>query len=465
MAFLNKNLRDFWSVKSRNKVLYGGRASSKSHDACGRLIYLASKYKLKILCVRQFQNKIVDSVYTLLKDKIEAFNLRLAFDILNTSIKNRSTGSEFLFYGINRNIDEIKSTENVDILYIEEAHSLTENQWQILEPTIRKENSEIWIIFNPRYTTDFIYKRFIINTPPNTIKRHINYSENPFLSKTILDIIKAKEKEDREEYEHIYLGVPLSDDNNSFIKRSWIEAAIDSHKKLDLEIKGSYTIGFDIADDGDDKCATVSTYGILTTEIHEWLAKEDELNKSIELVYNLAQNHNSLVNYDSIGIGASVGSTINSINIKRKNNIKHNKYNAGSKTLKPDLYYDKISKIKNKDFFSNLKAQTWWKLSERFKITYNAIHKGYPFDEDQIISIDSNCSFLDQLKEELSTPKKDFDETGKVKVESKKDLKKRGIPSPNLADAFIMAYAYNTENTKKKDIEVKPIERISPLTF
>ncbi|WP_217468825.1 phage terminase large subunit, partial [Staphylococcus aureus] len=78
------------------------------------------------------------------------------------SIKHKSTGSEFLFYGIARNLSEIKSTEGIDILWLEEAHYLTQEQWEVIEPTIRKENSEIWIIFNPNEVTDFVYQNFVV---------------------------------------------------------------------------------------------------------------------------------------------------------------------------------------------------------------------------------------------------------------------------------------------------------------
>lgn len=109
-----------------------------------------------------------------------------------------------MFYGLWRHIDEIKSLEGIDICWIEEAHNLTEEQWNILEPTLRKEGSQFWIIFNPRLVTDFVYRRFISNTPPDTIKKQINYVDNPFLSATILKVIEAKRNEDEEEFRHIY---------------------------------------------------------------------------------------------------------------------------------------------------------------------------------------------------------------------------------------------------------------------
>ncbi|EPO3205342.1 phage terminase large subunit, partial [Shigella flexneri] len=109
----------------------------------------------------QIQNKIEESVYTLLKIQIDRFGLRHRFRILNNKIINRVTGSEFVFYGLWRNIEEIKSLEGIDVLWLEEAHALTEYQWKILEPTIRKEGSECWFIFNPGLVTDFVWRNFV----------------------------------------------------------------------------------------------------------------------------------------------------------------------------------------------------------------------------------------------------------------------------------------------------------------
>lgn len=206
---LNPALKSFWLQKARGRVLFGGRSSSKSWDAAGFSVFLAANYKLRILCVRQHQNKIAESVYTLLKIQIERFGLRSLFKILNNKIIS-ITGSEFMFYGLARNIDEIKSIESIDILWIEEAHSLTEEQWLILEPTIRKENSEIWIIFNPLFATNFSYERFVLNPPADFIVRKINYDENPFLSQTMLKVIEAAKGQPW--FNHVYLGHPRDGD-------------------------------------------------------------------------------------------------------------------------------------------------------------------------------------------------------------------------------------------------------------
>jgi len=436
----NPALKDFWLAKARNRVLYGGRSSSKSWDAAAFAIFLAHKCKIRFLCARQFQNRIEESVYTLLKLQIGRYGLQDEFEVLNNKITNKRTGSEFLFYGLWRSIDEIKSLEGIDICWIEEAHNLTEQQWKILEPTIRKEGSQFWIIFNPKLVTDFVYKRFVTNPPPNTIVRKINYNENPFLSSTMLEIIEAAKAEDLDEYRHIYEGEPKDDDEESIIRRSWLLEAIDAHKKLGISVTGSKRHGFDVADAGQDQCAIIEAYGQLATWSDKWKAREDELLKSCTRVWTSARDRGAeRVIYDAIGVGATAGAKFNELNAGQKNQIGHQKFFAGGAVMKPDSQYAKTG-IKNKDFFANVKAQAWWLVADRLRNTYTAIKNGQNFPEDEMIFLDSSMPNLDKLIDELTTPKRDYDASGRVKVESKKDLDKRDIPSPNLADAFIMAF-------------------------
>jgi phage terminase large subunit len=437
MATLNKALKEFWYTPARNRILYGGRASSKSWDAAGVAIARAQYTKTSFLCTRQFQCRITDSVYSLLKIQIERFELQSKFRILDNKIICTTTGSTFIFVGLWRHIDEIKSLEGIDVHWSEEAHLLSKEQWDVIEPTIRKENSEHWIIFNPKLSTDFAWKRFVVNPPPDTIVRKINYDENPFLSSTMLKIIEAAKIENEEDYNHIYLGVPRDDDEGSIIKRSHVMAAIDAHIKLGIDVAGTRRIGFDVADDGEDSCAAIAAYGSLVNGADLWKAKEDELLKSCTRVWTWARELEAEINYDAIGVGAHCGAKFNELN-QGKKPINHSKYFAGGSPIKPDAKY-KNTNIKNRDFFCNIKSQSWWNVSDRFINTYNAVTNGQSFDQADMIFIDSTLPYLDKLIDELCTPKKDFDPAGRVKVESKKDLSKRDIMSPNLADAFIMA--------------------------
>lgn len=431
----NPALNEFWDAPARNRVLYGGRASSKSWDAAAQAIFLAQFCKIRVLCVRQFQNKIEESVYSLLKIQIERYGLQDKFKVLDNKIICKSTGSEFMFYGLWRHIGEIKSIESIDVLWSEESHLLSKEQWEILEPTIRKDGSECWFIFNPRLATDFVWQRFVMNPPPDTIVRRINYDENPFLSSTMLKIINAAKAEDIESYNHTYLGQPLTDDVESIIKRSHVIAAIDAHIRLDVDIAGSRRMGFDVADDGEDLCSTVNIFGNLINGCSTWKGREDEILKSCSRVWSEAKQTDSEIIYDAIGVGASCGAKFNELG----KDVKHQKFFAGGAVINPDSYYSIATKIKNKDFYSNIKAQAWWHVAERLKNTYNAINNGQSFDVNEMLFIDSNTPELEALITELCTPRKSFDSAGRVMVESKKDLAKRGIKSPNRADAFIMA--------------------------
>jgi phage terminase large subunit len=443
---LNPNLREFWETREtpegvpiRFRTLYGGRMSSKSHDVAGIAIARANHHTERFLCLRMYQNRIADSVYTLLKDKIDYFGLSKEFKIYSDAIEHKN-GSIFRFYGMARNVDEIKSFEGATVAWIEEAHNLTENMFKIIRPTImRNENAEIWTTFNPKLATDFAYKRLVLNPPTGTIVRQINYIDNPFLSDTAIADIESSKVEDFEEFQHVYLGVPLDNDDRVVIKRSWLQAAIDAHLNvtpLNGVWTGSPTVGYDVADDGDDKNATAVMSGSVCVGLDEWKGGEDELRESAARVKITGDSFEaSYIGYDSIGVGAGTGSHLNSLGWRS-----HFKFNAGGKVTEPKKHYS-TTKITNEDFFSNLKAQAWWLTADRFRNTFLAVTKGQDFPADQMISISSDIDskLMEKLIDELSTPKRDFDNSGKVKVESKKDLAKREIKSPNIADAFIIA--------------------------
>lgn len=437
-ASLNPALQTYWFkggvpspenfIRCRHRVLYGGRASSKSYEFAGMAASLANQYQTRFLCVRRYQNKIKESVYTLIKDQIDRFEMT-GFNVMASTIEH-ANGSEFVFYGIERNTDEIKSFEGADILWIEEAHNLTKEQWQILKPTIRKQGSEIWISFNPKLITDFVYQRFIVSPPADTRVRLINYLENPFLSETARKDIEDLRKEDEEEYQHIYLGLPRSDDGMAVIKRSWLEAAVDAHIKLGIDLSGSRSVGYDVADSGDDKNACAVFNGAICDHVEEWKAPEDELAQSAKRAWSLVSGGRLI--YDSIGVGAHTGSTLKEAGILNG----YYKFNAGGSVINPDQLY--APKITNKEKFENLKAQAWQDVADRLRNTYNAVNKGMKYKPSELISISSGIEKIERLKTELSSPRKSYSKRGLDMVEPKDQLAKRGIPSPNLADAFIM---------------------------
>lgn len=446
MYQLNPALRDVWLTKARYKVIYGGRASSKSHDAAGFAVYLAANFKLKFLCVRQFQNKISESVYTLLKDKIENSEYRDEFVLQKNSIEHKRTKSEFLFYGIARNVDEIKSTEGVDILWLEEAHALTEEQWDIIEPTIRKEGSEIWIIFNPDEEADFVYQNFVMRPQKNSIVKMINWQDNPFLSQTMIEVIKSMYDRDPKKAEHVYGGVPKTGGDKSVINRAFVKAALNLHKHPEKgwTPSGSWRLGYDVADDGDDLNAHALVHGNVLMAVETWEGLEDELLKSATKVWMKAREYNADITYDSIGVGAFCGSKFEDLNAHSDGwQAQYDAFNAQGGVDKPDDVFMELPHVKilNKDHFANIKAQKWTEIAERFRKTFEYAEglKDHPVDE--LISIDTDGWTEEEVQQflfEISSPRKDVSITGKFKIESKKDMAKRGVKSPNKADAAIM---------------------------
>jgi len=392
--------------------------------------FLARNYSVRFLCLRQFQNRITDSVYTVVKQKIIDAGWRDEFDIGVSSIRHKETGSEFLFYGIARNIEEIKGTEGVDICWIEEGEGLTEDQWAIIDPTIRKEGAEVWILFNTHLQTDFVQAKLPKLLGDDCIIRHINYDQNPFLSRTARRKAERLREADPEAYNHIYLGQPKSNDDAAVIKYSWIEAAVNAHIKLGIDLSGARTVGYDVADSGGDTNACAVFNGALCLDIDEWKAPEDELAQSAKRAW--AHTQGGRLMYDSIGVGAQVGSTLREAGI----NQGYYKFNAGGAIINPDMEY--APKIKNKDKFENLKAQAWQDVADRLRNTFNAVTKGEEYPASELISISGDVKNLDQLKLELATPRKRYSKRGLDMVETKDELAKRGIASPNLADAFIM---------------------------
>ncbi|WP_238791304.1 terminase large subunit [Snodgrassella sp. ESL0304] len=246
--------------------------------------------------------------------------------------------------------------------------------------------------------------------------------------------MEACKERDYELYRHIWLGEPVADSELAIIKPAWIEAATNAHTRLDLTAAGKRILGFDVADEGEDANATVSRHGSIVFCMDEW--RGQDVIYSADKVYQDAIEANiDKVIYDSIGVGAGVKAQFG----RKKGRIQTVGFNAGGKVYKPESLY--MPAKKNKDMFANIKAQAWWHVRDRFYKTWRAVEKGDNYPADELISLDGSIRDIEYLKAELSRPQVAYDDNGRVRVESKKDMKKRGIPSPNRADALIMAFA------------------------
>jgi len=191
----------------RYKVYYGGRGGGKSWAVADVLLLLGCQRPLRILCARELQISIADSVHRLLCDRIEALGLQAFYRITQKSIEGMN-GTVFLFKGIKHNSTEIKSTEGIDICWVEEAEKVSRNSWEVLIPTIRKEASEIWVTFNVKNVTDATYERFILQKRDDAMVKKVSWRDNPFFPE-ILNVERMEMlKRDPEAYAHIWEGEP-----------------------------------------------------------------------------------------------------------------------------------------------------------------------------------------------------------------------------------------------------------------
>jgi phage terminase large subunit len=196
---------DYLFRPKRYKIAYGGRGGSKSWAYARALLLRGASEKTRILCAREIQDSIRDSVHKLLSDQIDALGLSSFYEIQNANIFGKN-GTEFSFIGLKNNPTKVKSYEGVDVVWIEEAATVSKRSWDVLVPTIRKEGSEIWISFNPELETDETYKRFVLNPPPDSVVIKINYDDNPWLPDTLRAEMEHSKATDPDAYNHIWLG-------------------------------------------------------------------------------------------------------------------------------------------------------------------------------------------------------------------------------------------------------------------
>ena len=177
----------FLFYPKRYKVLYGGRGSGKSWGVARALLVLGSQTQLRIICAREVQKSIKESVHKLLDNQIQAMGLGRFYDVLETEIRGLN-GTTFSFSGLAQHtVESIKSFEGADICWVEEAQTVSKKSWDILTPTIRRDDSEIWVTFNPELDTDETYRRFVASPPPNCEAVEMNWRDNPWFNQVLED--------------------------------------------------------------------------------------------------------------------------------------------------------------------------------------------------------------------------------------------------------------------------------------
>ena len=387
-------------------LLEGGRASGKTQSVARFLLYICENRKVRVCCGREIQNSINESVKTVFLDLIEQYNL--PYIIKKDNLVHKITGSKIFFKGFREQGSvNIKGLEGVDILWIDESQSITKATLDIIVPTIRKKNSAIIFTMN-RYTRfDSVYN--FCAKRKDCLHINICYFDNPFVDKKIIHEAHVSKETNINDYNHIWLGYPLSN-NNEFLLSS---DTLDKSIKLEYEIDNSYfcnsVMSVDLSASGADLCVAklfVQQNSSVWLEkfTEKWSESDTDITKGkIVSLYSTWNPKALIIDADGLGypIWVSVQKAINSAIAFR-----------GAK--KP------ISK-----YSINARADGYLALKDY-------LEKGY------LKLTDKNAI------RQLEYIKKVFKPNGLIAIQEKKEMKKIHNESPDFADCAMMAlYAIN----------------------
>lgn len=213
---------------ARYKGAYGGRGSGKSHFFAEYLLKRCLTTTTRAVCVREVQRSLEQSVKRLLEDKIKDYRLSDRFGVTHTHINTPGDGI-ILFQGMqNHTAESVKSLEGYDIGWVEEAQSLSEHSLTLLRPTIRKENSELWFSWNPRFKTDPVDQLLRASElPPSATVVGTTYQDNPSFPSVLQAEMEWDRRRDTEKYEHIWLGA-YEKHSESRVFKNWTIDAFDT---------------------------------------------------------------------------------------------------------------------------------------------------------------------------------------------------------------------------------------------
>ena len=224
--------KPLWKNAKRRNYIYGGRGSGKSHDVAEYCLFRAYQSKIKVLCTRELQNSIADSVYSLLKNKITDMKLDFFFTVYKDRIVGNN-GSEFIFKGIHNNVSEIKSMENISIAWLEESQSLSRESIDVIVPTIRAPGSILIFTFNPYKDNDPIYVE-MKNATEDDLVIKANYSDNPWFPEELRLEMERDKKNDYQKYLWVWEGECLGLSDAQIFRGKYVIENFETPKNADF---------------------------------------------------------------------------------------------------------------------------------------------------------------------------------------------------------------------------------------
>lgn len=442
---LNELLIPVLTAKQRFIVIEGGRGSGKSIGAAD-ITLLKAEQGRKCLCGREFQNSIEDSVLSLLEYRIDTHGLP-GWHKSNNRLYHRS-GGQVSFKGLARNPSAIKSINEIDWFWGEEAQTFSKETLTQLTPSIRSEGSQLLFTANLSSSEDAFSQRFIERPEDDDLilKIKMNYTDNPLFP----DELEQERLDDyknlpRALYDHIWLGAYNDSVENSIILSEWFDACVDAHKKLGFEPRGQIIAIHDPADSGDAR-VHLAKHGNVIFDVQERtdLDINESCNWSIERARS--QGADTYI-YDASGVGLSLKDPIGKF--FKNTRVKVEAFKGGCSVESPDHVNEKTESrtIYNKDAYKNLRAQCYARIRDRCYKTYLAVIKGKYIDPDELISFSSEIDILPKVKAELCRIPQVYNQAGMFQIMRKDQMmSKLKIKSPNIADCIMMG-----------EISIKPL--------
>lgn len=466
-----RKLHKVLTTKARIIVVIGGRSSGKSEGIARILLMKSQTEKADVLCGREYQNSIDDSVHKLLTTLINKLSID---DVSSTDKKIDYThGGGFRYKGFARNSSAVKSAQDFKYSWVEEAQDLSAESIKDLLPTIRAKGSKLFFTGNPQASNDPFSERFIAPFLSDILRdgyyeddMHciimMNWRDNPWHGELEQQRLWDYEHLSRAEYDHIWEGAFNDDVENSIIKTEWFDSAIDAHKRLGFKPLGLEIVTHDPSDLGPDPKGLVYRHGSVVLDVQE--NKTGDANDGCDWALDYAIDKKvDLFSWDCDGMGVALKRQVTKAIDGKK--IDYFMFKGSESPSHPNTIYQPVEnesrqKAKtNKETFFNKRAQNYWRLHDRFYNTYRAIEFGEFIDPDELISIDSSIGCMTQLRSEVCRIPRKPNGNGKIQIMTKKEMMdKHKIKSPNLADSLMMSMELPLPKKAKKELYIPPLK-------
>lgn len=465
--------------RKRVKILVGGRGSTKSTFVADYVLSCMAQGQLWC-CGREFQNSIDESVHRLMLEEIDRVGFD-GFDNDRAHIFHASGGRNF-YRGLGRNPKSIKSMlSGVDGLWIEEGDSLSEETLKVLTASLRLSASdaerviagedvrmpEIWVTMNRGSAADPISRKWLKRAEKDLAKTgyyeddhllivQINWTDVPrkwFIASGLEDERMDDEKNMTDAaYEHKWGGAYSDTVEDAIIQPAWFDACVDAHIKLGFKPRGIEVVSHDPSDLGNDPKGLAYRHGVVFLDVQE--RPFGDVNKGCDwaLDYTHEKKPDVFV-WDGDGMGVALRRQVNeSLEGKR---ISIQMFQGATQVDRPDEIYEsgKDAKPKtNKQAFKNKRAQYYWELRDRCYRTYQAVTTGAYHDPDTLISFSSEIEGIGLLRAEVCRIPLKHNGIGVIQIMSKKEMRERGIESPNMADSVMMNLSATADHAVELDL-------------